>query len=71
MIFLQALQMLFQPLSKCIRHLTFSELLQGLQGLMRLPPGSSERPITMVLQNQVTCVEGFGLSTGGSRCLLE
>ncbi|XP_044780537.1 protein PAT1 homolog 2 isoform X2 [Bubalus bubalis] len=52
----QALQMLFQPLSKCIRHLTFSELLQGLQGLMRLPPGSSERPITMVLQNQ------FGIS---------
>nr|XP_025150856.1 protein PAT1 homolog 2 isoform X3 [Bubalus bubalis] len=52
----KALQMLFQPLSKCIRHLTFSELLQGLQGLMRLPPGSSERPITMVLQNQ------FGIS---------
>uniref|UniRef100_F1N6C5 PAT1 homolog 2 n=1 Tax=Bos taurus TaxID=9913 RepID=F1N6C5_BOVIN len=52
----QALQMLFQPLSKCIRHLTFRELLQGLQGLMRLPPGSSERPITMVLQNQ------FGIS---------
>ncbi|KAB0342899.1 hypothetical protein FD754_019825, partial [Muntiacus muntjak] len=52
----QALQMLFQPLSKCIRHLTFHELLQGLQGLMRLPPGSSERPITVVLQNQ------FGIS---------
>ncbi|KAI4540862.1 hypothetical protein MG293_009903, partial [Ovis ammon polii] len=52
----QALQMLFQPLSKCIRHLTFWELLQGLQGLMRLPPGSSERPITVVLQNQ------FGIS---------
>ncbi|XP_061285705.1 protein PAT1 homolog 2 [Bos javanicus] len=52
----QALQMLFQPLSKCIRHLTFRELLQGLQGLMQLPPGSSERPITMVLQNQ------FGIS---------
>ncbi|XP_043328730.1 protein PAT1 homolog 2 isoform X2 [Cervus canadensis] len=52
----QALQMLFQPLSKCIRHLTFRELLQGLQGLMRLPPGSSERPITVVLQNQ------FGIS---------
>uniref|UniRef100_A0A4W2G961 PAT1 homolog 2 n=1 Tax=Bos indicus x Bos taurus TaxID=30522 RepID=A0A4W2G961_BOBOX len=52
----QALQMLFQPLSKCVRHLTFRELLQGLQGLMRLPPGSSERPITMVLQNQ------FGIS---------
>ncbi|XP_043777138.1 protein PAT1 homolog 2 isoform X1 [Cervus elaphus] len=52
----QALQMLFQPLSKCIRHLTFRELLQGLQGLMRLPPGSSERPITVVLQNP------FGIS---------
>nr|XP_020756421.1 protein PAT1 homolog 2 isoform X3 [Odocoileus virginianus texanus] len=48
----QALQMLFQPLSKCIRHLTFRELLQGLQGLVRLPPGCSERPITVVLQNQ-------------------
>ncbi|XP_055291404.1 protein PAT1 homolog 2 isoform X3 [Moschus berezovskii] len=48
----QALQMLLQPLSRCIRHLTFRELLQGLQGLMQLPPGSSERPITVVLQNQ-------------------
>ncbi|XP_052502696.1 protein PAT1 homolog 2 isoform X4 [Budorcas taxicolor] len=52
----QALQMLFQPLSKCIRHLTFWELLQGLQGLMRPPPGSSERPVTVALQNQ------FGIS---------
>uniref|UniRef100_A0A8C6DWS4 PAT1 homolog 2 n=1 Tax=Moschus moschiferus TaxID=68415 RepID=A0A8C6DWS4_MOSMO len=52
----QALQMLLQPLSRCIRHLTFRELLQGLQGLMQLPPGSSERPITVVLQNQ------FGIS---------
>lgn len=52
----QALQMLFQPLSKYISHLTFHELLQGLQGLMLLPPGSSERPVTAVLQNQ------FGIS---------
>ncbi|KAM5240924.1 protein PAT1 homolog 2 isoform 1-T1 [Hipposideros larvatus] len=52
----QALQMLFQPLSKHISHLTFHELLQGLQGLMLLPPGSSERPVTAVLQNQ------FGIS---------
>uniref|UniRef100_A0A8D2AUD3 PAT1 homolog 2 n=1 Tax=Sciurus vulgaris TaxID=55149 RepID=A0A8D2AUD3_SCIVU len=52
----QALQMLFKPLGKCISHLTFPELLQGLQGLTLLPPGSSERPITAVLQNQ------FGIS---------
>ncbi|XP_021551424.2 protein PAT1 homolog 2 [Neomonachus schauinslandi] len=52
----QALQMLFKPLGKCIHHLTFHELLQGLQGLMLFPPGSSERPITLVLQNQ------FGIS---------
>ncbi|XP_045142464.1 protein PAT1 homolog 2 isoform X2 [Echinops telfairi] len=51
----QALQMLFRPLWKCIRHLTFQELLQGLQGLMLLPT-PSERPITVVLQNQ------FGIS---------
>ena len=38
---------------------------------MRLPPGSSERPITVVLQNQVTHVEVFGLSTRASRCYLE
>ncbi|XP_070260921.1 protein PAT1 homolog 2 [Myotis yumanensis] len=52
----QVLQMLFKPLGKYIRHLTFQELLQGLQGLTLLPPGSSERPVTVVLQNQ------FGIS---------
>ncbi|XP_016067293.1 PREDICTED: protein PAT1 homolog 2 [Miniopterus natalensis] len=52
----QVLQMLFKPLGKYISHLTFHELLQGLQGLMVLPPGSSERPVTVVLQNQ------FGIS---------
>ncbi|XP_045679369.1 protein PAT1 homolog 2 [Phyllostomus hastatus] len=52
----QVLQMLFKPLGKYISHLTFHELLQGLQGLMLLPPGSSERPVTVVLQNQ------FGIS---------
>uniref|UniRef100_A0A673TER9 PAT1 homolog 2 n=1 Tax=Suricata suricatta TaxID=37032 RepID=A0A673TER9_SURSU len=52
----QALQMLFKPLGKCISHLTFHELLQGLQGLMLFPPGSSERPVTVILQNQ------FGIS---------
>ncbi|PNJ15606.1 PATL2 isoform 7, partial [Pongo abelii] len=57
----QALQMLFKPLGKCISHLTLHELLQGLQGLMLLPPGSSERPVTVVLQNQDR--------HGGSDCL--
>uniref|UniRef100_H0WQI1 PAT1 homolog 2 n=1 Tax=Otolemur garnettii TaxID=30611 RepID=H0WQI1_OTOGA len=52
----QALQMLFKPLGKCISHLTFRELLQGLHSLLLLPPGSSERPVTAVLQNQ------FGIS---------
>ncbi|XP_069845520.1 protein PAT1 homolog 2 isoform X2 [Dipodomys merriami] len=52
----QALHMLFKPLCNCIRNLTFRELLQGLQGLMLLPFGSSERRIAMVLQNQ------FGIS---------
>nr|XP_012622146.1 protein PAT1 homolog 2 isoform X2 [Microcebus murinus] len=52
----QALHMLFKPLGKCISHLTFDELLQGLQGLLLLPPGSSERPVAVVLQNQ------FGIS---------
>ncbi|XP_062060743.1 protein PAT1 homolog 2 [Lepus europaeus] len=52
----QALHMLFKPLGKCISHLTFHELLRGLQGLMLLPPGSSERPLAMLLQNQ------FGIS---------
>uniref|UniRef100_A0A2K6EEK4 PAT1 homolog 2 n=1 Tax=Propithecus coquereli TaxID=379532 RepID=A0A2K6EEK4_PROCO len=52
----QALHMLFKPLGKCISHLTFHELLQGLQGLLLLPPGSSERPVAVVLQNQ------FGIS---------
>ncbi|XP_027624993.1 protein PAT1 homolog 2 [Tupaia chinensis] len=52
----QALHMLFKPLGKCIGHLTFHELLQGLQGLTLLPPGSLERPVTVVLQNQ------FGIS---------
>ncbi|EPY82413.1 hypothetical protein CB1_000656002, partial [Camelus ferus] len=53
---MRALQMLFKPLGKCISHLTFHELLQGLQGLILLPTGSSERPVTVVLQNQ------FGIS---------
>lgn len=48
--------MLFKPLGRCISHLTFHELLQGLQGLTLLAPGSSERPVTVVLQNQ------FGIS---------
>ncbi|XP_020864880.1 protein PAT1 homolog 2 isoform X1 [Phascolarctos cinereus] len=52
----QALHMLFKPMGKCINLLAFSELLQGLQGLMVLQPGSQERPITVVLQNQ------FGIS---------
>ncbi|KAM4829027.1 protein PAT1 homolog 2 isoform 2-T3 [Thomomys bottae] len=52
----QALHMLFKPLGKCIRNLTFQELLHGLQGLMMLPFGSSERRISMILQNQ------FGIS---------
>uniref|UniRef100_F6W9N8 PAT1 homolog 2 n=3 Tax=Callithrix jacchus TaxID=9483 RepID=F6W9N8_CALJA len=52
----QALQVLFKPLGKCISHLTLHELLQGLQGLMLLPPGSSEQPVTVVLQNR------FGIS---------
>ncbi|KAM5235917.1 protein PAT1 homolog 2 [Ctenodactylus gundi] len=52
----QALHMLFKPLGECISHLTFHELLQGLQGLMLLSPGSSELPVTVVLQNQ------FGIS---------
>ncbi|XP_036591393.1 protein PAT1 homolog 2 [Trichosurus vulpecula] len=52
----QALHMLFKPLGRCINLLAFSELLQGLQGLMVLQPGSQERPITIVLQNQ------FGIS---------
>ncbi|KAM7158219.1 protein PAT1 homolog 2 isoform 1-T1 [Molossus nigricans] len=52
----QVLQMLFKPLGQYISHLTFHELLQELQGLMLLPPGSSERPVTVVLQNQ------FGIS---------
>uniref|UniRef100_F7G5L3 PAT1 homolog 2 n=5 Tax=Monodelphis domestica TaxID=13616 RepID=F7G5L3_MONDO len=52
----QALHMLFKPLGKCISLLAFNELLQGLQGLMVLQPGSQERPITVVLQNQ------FGIS---------
>ncbi|XP_022442913.1 protein PAT1 homolog 2 isoform X1 [Delphinapterus leucas] len=52
----QALQTLFEPLGKCISRLTFHELLQGLQGLMLQPPGYSERPVTVVLQNQ------FGIS---------
>lgn len=38
---------------------------------MLQPPGSSERPVTVVLQNQVTRVGGFCLSTGGSRYYLE
>uniref|UniRef100_G3UDA9 PAT1 homolog 2 n=1 Tax=Loxodonta africana TaxID=9785 RepID=G3UDA9_LOXAF len=51
----QTLQMLFKPLGKFISHLTFHELLQGLQGLMLLPQ-ASEKPVTVVLQNQ------FGIS---------
>ncbi|XP_049637656.1 protein PAT1 homolog 2 [Suncus etruscus] len=52
----QALQILFKPLSKCISQMTFSELLQGLQGLILQPSGSSKQQISVVLQNQ------FGIS---------
>nr|XP_054113115.1 protein PAT1 homolog 2-like [Callithrix jacchus] len=52
----QILQMLFKPLGNYISHLTLHELLQGLQRLMLLPPGSSEQTVTMVLQNR------FGIS---------
>uniref|UniRef100_A0A8C2LRD1 Protein associated with topoisomerase II homolog 2 (yeast) n=1 Tax=Cricetulus griseus TaxID=10029 RepID=A0A8C2LRD1_CRIGR len=52
----QALHILFKPLGKYISHLTFHQLLHGLRGLMLLPPGSSERPVSVVLQNQ------FGIS---------
>lgn len=53
MIFFQSLHMLFKPLRKYIRHLTFPQLLHALQGLMLLSPDSSERPVSVVLQNQV------------------
>ncbi|XP_032758211.1 LOW QUALITY PROTEIN: protein PAT1 homolog 2 [Rattus rattus] len=52
----QSLHMLFKPLRKYIRHLTFPQLLHALQGLMLLSPDSSERPVSVVLQNQ------FGIS---------
>ncbi|XP_041534678.1 LOW QUALITY PROTEIN: protein PAT1 homolog 2 [Microtus oregoni] len=52
----QALHILFKPLGKYIHYLTFHQLLHGLQGLMLLPPGTSERPVSVVLQNQ------FGIS---------
>ncbi|XP_049987441.1 protein PAT1 homolog 2 isoform X2 [Alexandromys fortis] len=52
----QALHILFKPLGKYIRYLTFHQLLHGLQGLMLLPPGTTERPVSVVLQNQ------FGIS---------
>ncbi|XP_052037640.1 LOW QUALITY PROTEIN: protein PAT1 homolog 2 [Apodemus sylvaticus] len=52
----QGLHMLFRPLGKYISHLTFHQLLHALQGLMLLSSGSSERPISVVLQNQ------FGIS---------
>ncbi|XP_060227482.1 protein PAT1 homolog 2 [Meriones unguiculatus] len=52
----QVLHMLFRPLGKYIRHLTFHQLLHGLQGLLLLAPDSSERPVSVVLQNQ------FGIS---------
>ncbi|XP_031227555.1 protein PAT1 homolog 2 [Mastomys coucha] len=52
----QGLHMLFKPLGKYISHLTFRQLLHALQGLMLLSPGSSERPVSVVLQNQ------FGIS---------
>ncbi|XP_051000474.1 protein PAT1 homolog 2 [Acomys russatus] len=52
----QALHMLFKPLQKYIGHLTFRQLLHGLQGLMLLSPEASERPVSVVLQNQ------FGIS---------
>jgi hypothetical protein len=53
LIFLQGLHMLFKPLGKYISHLTFHQLLHAMQGLMLLSPGSSERPVSVVLQNQV------------------
>ncbi|KAK7810182.1 hypothetical protein U0070_010346, partial [Myodes glareolus] len=43
----QALHILFKPLGKYIRYLTFHQLLHGLQGLMLLPPGTSERPVSV------------------------
>ncbi|XP_034352418.1 protein PAT1 homolog 2 [Arvicanthis niloticus] len=52
----QGLHMLFKPLGKYISHVTFHQLLHALQGLMFLSPGSSERPVSVVLQNQ------FGIS---------
>ncbi|KAL1786266.1 PAT1-like 2 [Sigmodon hispidus] len=52
----QALHMLFKPLGKYISHLTFHQLLHGLQGLMLPSAGSSEHPVSVVLQNQ------FGIS---------
>uniref|UniRef100_A0A8C6HKR6 SPG11, spatacsin vesicle trafficking associated n=1 Tax=Mus spicilegus TaxID=10103 RepID=A0A8C6HKR6_MUSSI len=52
----QGLHMLFKPLGKYISHLTFHQLLHAMQGLMLLSPGSSERPVSVVLQNQ------FGIS---------
>ncbi|XP_028622876.1 protein PAT1 homolog 2 isoform X2 [Grammomys surdaster] len=52
----QGLHMLFKPLGKYISHLTFRQLLHALQGLTLLSPGSSERPVSVVLQNQ------FGIS---------
>nr|XP_012804717.2 protein PAT1 homolog 2 [Jaculus jaculus] len=51
----QVLHVLFKPLGKYISHLTSHQLLQGLQGLI-LPAGSSEQPVSVVLQNQ------FGIS---------
>uniref|UniRef100_A0A2K6UZJ6 PAT1 homolog 2 n=1 Tax=Saimiri boliviensis boliviensis TaxID=39432 RepID=A0A2K6UZJ6_SAIBB len=63
----QALQMLLKPLGKCISHLTLHELLQGLQGLMLLPPGSSERPLTVVLQNQFGISLLYGLLSHGEQ----
>ncbi|XP_021049129.1 protein PAT1 homolog 2 isoform X2 [Mus pahari] len=52
----QGLHMLFKPLGKYISHLTFHQLLHAMQGLILLSPGSSERPVSVVLQNQ------FGIS---------
>ncbi|XP_007534187.2 protein PAT1 homolog 2 [Erinaceus europaeus] len=65
----QALQMMFKPLCKCISLLTFHELLQGLKGLILLQPGSSERPVTVVLQNQFGVSLLYALLSRGEQLL--
>ncbi|KAB1277903.1 Protein PAT1-like protein 2 [Camelus dromedarius] len=45
-----------QPLGKCISHLTSMSSSKGFRDSILLPPGSSERPVTVVLRYQ------FGIS---------